>query len=539
MSKKREKAKPMAADAQVPGERLMPPPNGVTVRMYRPGHGDCFLLAFAGEVPEKPVYVLIDCGYKPGSPAYIRSSIATIAKNIHDATDGHINVAVLTHEHQDHLNGINAAHFGTLDIDETWLAWTEDSTDDLANSLRQTFKDTLLGLIAARNRLQAAGGTFNQLSHLDQFLEFEFGGDAPYNTLEAENMLKAKDDPGNSKNKQAMKFFISRSKNGPRYLYPHKGILTIPGAKDLHVFVLGPPHDEKMIEDLDPRGAEGFDPEALAATSPASYFLAAAQEQPEAPFFKRYYNPFEHAADEKDYGKDAKLFAAFYGNDTIVPSHANIANLLGDPSLPALERGENEIPDNPAWRRIDHDWLSSSAELGLAINDYTNNSSLVLAFELGVGGKVLLFAADAQRGNWVSWALKDWTDGSRTVTARDLLSRTVLYKVGHHGSHNATLKGTADSKYPNLDWMAQGDYANEFTAMITAVRAWAINDPPHWNHPLPSIKAAITKKASGRVFQTDTEFDDMKKALESSQANLNFLARAKPGDLYFDYTITP
>ena len=40
---------------------------GVTVRMYRPGHGDCFLLALPREGGGDPVYVLIDCGYKPGS----------------------------------------------------------------------------------------------------------------------------------------------------------------------------------------------------------------------------------------------------------------------------------------------------------------------------------------------------------------------------------------------------------------------------------------------------------------------------------------
>jgi hypothetical protein len=55
------------------GQRLLAPENGVTVRMYRTGHGDCFLLAFAGEAADKPAYVLIDCGYKPGSPQHINT----------------------------------------------------------------------------------------------------------------------------------------------------------------------------------------------------------------------------------------------------------------------------------------------------------------------------------------------------------------------------------------------------------------------------------------------------------------------------------
>ena len=50
---------------------------------------------------------------------------------------------------------------------------------------------------------------------------------------------------------------------------------------------------------------------------------------------------------------------------------------------------------------------------------------------------MLLIAGDAQVGNWESW--QSWTCGQ--VTGPDLLKRTIFYKVGHHGSHNATLKG--------------------------------------------------------------------------------------------------
>jgi hypothetical protein len=52
-------------------------------------------------------------------------------------------------------------------------------------------------------------------------------------------------------------------------------------------------------------------------------------------------------------------------------------------------------------------------------------------------GKVLLFAGDAQIGNWLSWQDVPWKDQS--INTDDLLARTVFYKVGHHASHNATL----------------------------------------------------------------------------------------------------
>jgi hypothetical protein len=68
-------AKPKAPKKpKTAGVRLIPPQDGATVRMYRIGHGDCFLLAFPGETEDKPVYVLIDCGYKPGSPGYTKTT---------------------------------------------------------------------------------------------------------------------------------------------------------------------------------------------------------------------------------------------------------------------------------------------------------------------------------------------------------------------------------------------------------------------------------------------------------------------------------
>jgi hypothetical protein len=98
----------------------------------------------------------------------------------------------------------------------------------------------------------------------------------------------------------------------------------------------------------------------------------------------------------------------------------------------------------PEWRRIDDDWLGSADRLALQMDSYTNNTSLVLAFELPRTRKVLLFPGDAQAGNWRSWseiaAWKDSAGDAVDAATADLLARTVFYKVGHHGSHNATLR---------------------------------------------------------------------------------------------------
>jgi beta-lactamase superfamily II metal-dependent hydrolase len=504
--------------------RLLPPANSVTVRMYRIGHGDCFLIAFATADPNKPVYVLIDCGYKPGSPAYINTKAKEISQHIVAATGGRVHIAVITHEHQDHVNGITEANFAGLSIDHAWFAWTEDPEDDVANDLRKKFKDKLLGLIGARIRLNAAGDV-RQVKRLDDFISFEFGGDddQAFQPAQMTAMLGAAAG-GGSANKRSMQVFKDLA-NDVRYLRPHEEIMTLPGMADTRVFVLGPPKDPDLLKTLDPEGDEEFRGHALSSASAGNYFAAAAQGDGKAggkpPFANRYVIANSKAMRDRQHGK---FFKTHYGDEKTAPARSTAG-------------GEYEADDNPAWRRIDTEWLYSSEQLALDMNGQTNNSSMVLAFELGKGGKVLLFAADAQRGNWLSWAKAGWKDGKETVTTKDLLSRTVLYKAGHHCSHNATLNGQPSDTYANLSWMAQGDHGREFTAMITAVRKWA-ETQNGWDHPFKAIKDELVKKASGRVFQTDTDLEQMTKADNSSQIEwADFQSRTGGERLFFDYTV--
>ena len=263
--------------------------------------------------------------------------------------------------------------------------------------------------------------------------------------------------------------------------------------------------------------------------STGNFFAAAAKATVNTPvqplFAARYSVELAKASGNAEVGD---FFRKYYGVDTT------------SAATPTVTSSDiEEAPDNAPWRRIDHDWLASTGQLALALNNYTNNTSLVLAFELGSGGKVLLFGADAQRGSWISWADNDWKDGDDTITVKDLFSRTVLYKVGHHCSHNATLNGVERDTYANIGWMAVGDYANEFAAIITAVWAWA-KTQKGWYHPYPPIKEALLKKASGRVFQTDTNFADMEKPDEASDATWKQFTDATIADrLYFDYSVLP
>jgi hypothetical protein len=120
---------------------------------------------------------------------------------------------------------------------------------------------------------------------------------------------------------------------------------------------------------------------------------------------------------------------------------------------------------------------------------------------------------------------------------KSLRAPPAVHKAGHHCSHNATLNGQDRDTYANLSWMAQRNYGQEFTGMITAVRAWA-ETQKGWDHPFQAIKNALLRKASGRVFQTDTDFDPDGDGLEwLAQAMAGFRARSHGERLFFDYTI--
>jgi hypothetical protein len=73
-------------------------------------------------------------------------------------------------------------------------------------------------------------------------------------------------------------------------------------------------------------------------------------------------------------------------------------------------------------------------ELVRIIDDALNNTSVILLFT--VGTTRLLFPGDAQIENW-QYALKR---SDRSEQIRKELATVDVYKVGHHGSRNATPK---------------------------------------------------------------------------------------------------
>jgi len=154
-------------------------------------------------------------------------------------------------------------------------------------------------------------------------------------------------------------------------------------------------------------------------------------------------------------------------------------------------------PDQ-AWRKIDSDWLFHAGNVAIRLEDFINNTSLAIAIEFESSGKVLLFPADAQSGNWVSWhddkmkwKIKKGTT-TETIRAKDLLERTVFYKAGHHCSHN----GTASKS--GLDQMTSEDLVAFLPLDYERIK-------PVWKNTMPGkgLYEELIKRTKGRLFRID------------------------------------
>jgi hypothetical protein len=91
----------------------------------------------------------------------------------------------------------------------------------------------------------------------------------------------------------------------------------------------------------------------------------------------------------------------------------------------------------------------------------------------------------------MSWQELSWTVNGKTVNATDLLDRAIFYKVGHHGSHNATLKEKGLQLMKNLR-----------VAMIPVNHDMAVKK--RWGKmPLDELVDALKGQAKGVVLRVD------------------------------------
>ncbi|HEX6899306.1 MAG TPA: MBL fold metallo-hydrolase [Thermoanaerobaculia bacterium] len=466
----------------------------VKVRMYRQGLGDCFLLAFPTHHGRRPCYMLIDCGVLHGT-ADAWEKMRKVAESLREATGGRIDVLVVTHQHWDHLSGFEQARevFDKLEIGEVWAPWTEDPNDPLAQEVRERRASALRALHAAARRLRLHGST-DQAGSLESLLSL-FG--EPAGGLPAAE--------------RALHYVLNRA--GPsRFCALGEQPRELPGGAAARVHVLGPPRDEALLTRHGPSRQNGGAYEKSLALDEESAFHAAALW-----------------ADEESLSRsEVELRNLSFPFDRMY----RVAMDEAEKDTFFRERYFDSLDD---WRRIDADWLDYACDLALRLDSDIDSTSLALAIELLPSGRVLFFPADAQLGDWLSWHGHAWRgeeEANGALTVADLLRRTVVYKVGHHASHNVALREQG------LELMESPELVALVPVDEEMARQPKSGCPEGWDMPSPSLLARLVQKTRGRVVRADTGLPEKPPYVSARDWKaFEECCRASDDGLYIELTI--
>jgi hypothetical protein len=486
----------------------------VKIRMYRPGLGDCFLLLFyAGKT--LACKMMIDFGTF-GTKKNAADKMKEIANQIAGEFKGHIDVLAITHEHKDHLYGFHVAQpeFDAITAKEYWFAWTEKPGDDDAASIKKELKKKKTALKKAATKIAAlqaaAPAALNKkLTGIQSIVENELNFQGLVGAAGRKDITA-----------EALKYVKKRADEQPgsaKYFEPGE-VTQLPNVGNVEVFVLGPPRDAAKMKRMSSKKEGVMYLDELSMDSPKSYVNA----------LEKIDEPYQQGSND-DLPFDSKyVMAAFSEKYTTKP----LPHVHADRAV-TIDHYQDK--DN-RWRNIDNDWLMNADSLAMHIGNYTNNTSLALAFLLPTGD-VLLFPGDAQLGNWESWpentfnAKDPLTNHKTDFTIDELMRRTIFYKASHHGSHNGTLKERG------LELMNQ----DKLVAMVPVDR----KDPmtAQYNMPYTKLMNGLKRKTQGRLIR----MDDGKTFLKTKPGDMpasvytKFKSEVKfgPGtsDLYVEYTL--
>jgi ribonuclease BN (tRNA processing enzyme) len=357
----------------------------VTIRMYNVGFGDCFLLTFKYPRGEER-HMLLDCGSTsaPGragkNPDFMEKVVADIAR----VCSGKLHVLLATHRHRDHVSGFSTQSrtgraIAALEPDHVIQPWTEDprARTDAATATASIYTS---GKPDSRKMTAHFLGALEDMHEVAAAIKHAAGRDGLVGKQTLEHLEFLGED--NIKNPSAVKNLIAMGKRGKsHYVNAGMELKVLPGVK---CTVLGPPTLEQSDAIRKQR-----------ARDPANFWQ----------------------------------FRSFWG--------AQGAAMRGQ--LQRAHRGAGakpartpELPQSVRWfvqqaRRVHVDELLSIVR---DLDSVMNNTSVILLLE--AGKRKILLPGDAQIENW-AYALSN-------AKWRRLLEDVSLYKVGHHGSLNATPK---------------------------------------------------------------------------------------------------
>ena len=367
---------------------------GLRVRMYRVGFGDFFLVIVPTQKGDQ--YILIDCGvFKGTSGTGDIGSIVEAVEDMFKTTNGHLALVIMTHRHADHIAGFSkAGRFKDFTASMVWMPYweqfNEDNTKDSANSLQLDIHE-LAENLAMQFRGRSDDDAKEALAQLGNATGIEDFSAAA---------TGKKKGGGNAVALDLLKNHLGSDGKNVRY-YAAGDKAELPDELEgLKATILGPPPEKARaflaLMDLKKGVGQYLDSINDTEDGPA----------PVQPF------PKEWSAELTD----------LYPKLDVRNKPIDYAQCIQDVNV------------------AQPDMLAAAAS---KIENFLNNQSLVVLFEFD--GKKLLFAGDAQGGNWEYWLFKteapqkDPTKAGDIIeTSKELLQTIDFYKVGHHGSTNAT-----------------------------------------------------------------------------------------------------
>jgi beta-lactamase superfamily II metal-dependent hydrolase len=404
-------------------------PAGLRVRMYRVGFGDCFLVTVP--TASGAEHVLIDCGVFKGTSG--EGDIGTIDDAVADlvqATGGKLALVVMTHRHADHIIGFSRckAQFQKMKVGAVWMPVWETEYDGKT----QKFQAELTALASRMHASLAASPARADDADRQQTMRLLLNATGPLGVA------------GGGTNAASLDLLKRGFGVKPAY-YAGGDVPALPDGlarAGLTAQILGPPPlaDLDLMKLMDLKKGVGQYLDAPAAGE--------GEEGEEG----------GGAGGDDEDGQGAGRFAPFApvwsrGGNRLSPEA--FREWGGDDG--AVERMQKVVRDaQPA----------SLLEAAKTLDSFLNNQSLVILFTFR--GKKLLFAGDAQAGNWEHWLYATDTGdkaGAKPVgaTAAEILGHLDFYKVGHHGSTNATPKAAVEALHKGVVAMCstqEGVYGN-------------------------------------------------------------------------------